>query len=107
MTIEELLIKLNREGYRFEYDPTMPDLRLISKKIDIVIYYDQAAIFADRILHFDKPSKCPVKLYAPTDDNQFAYLISRLNWLRTTEGYHFSEDNRWMPIEQYPPNIDW
>lgn len=102
MTIEELLIKLNAEGFRFEYDPTMPDLKVISKKLDIIIFYDEAAFFADRILHFDKPSKCPVKLYAPTDDNQFGYLISRLNWLRTTEGYHWYEENGYSEIQKYP-----
>jgi hypothetical protein len=107
MRISELLFELNSLKMRFEYDPEAPDLMLISTRMDIIIFYDEVNIFADRIEFWDKPSKCPVKLPYPQNDDQLEHLELRLEWLSTSEGYEYASDNPYKVIEKYPDLDEW
>jgi hypothetical protein len=102
MNIQELLFELNSLKMRYECDIKFPDVRLISTRNDTIIYFDGNIIFADRIDNFDKPSKCPVKLPAPQDEEQLEYLEIRLNWLASDEGLEYSKNNGYTDIEVYP-----
>ena len=101
MTIDELMCGLNNLKMRYVLHPYDPDVKLISMREDILIYYDGVAIFADRIDHFDKPSKCPVKLMYPENEDEWEYLELKLKWLATKEGYDFARNNAWVPIDEY------
>jgi hypothetical protein len=60
-------------------------------------------IAIDREDCFDKWSKCPIVLPFPENEKQVQFLIDKINWLKTDEGYKVSneyETDLW--ITSYP-----
>lgn len=64
----------------------------------IDLYYYNA-IYVDHKELYDKPRKCPIFLPIPTTQQQVDFLISKLQWLMTEEGYSASdkyETEKWV-----------
>jgi hypothetical protein len=65
--------------------------------------YLDGKISIDREDCFDKWSKCPINLPFPENDKQVQFLIDKINWLKTEEGYKVSNEydfDNW--IKKYP-----
>lgn len=63
-------------------------------------------IAIDYIDLFDKYSRCPINLIIPETDAELNYLLQKIMWLRTPEGYKTSKKyitRDW--ITEYPESI--
>jgi hypothetical protein len=63
-------------------------------------------IAIDRNDCFDKWSKCPINLPFPENDKQKQFLIDKINWLKTDEGYKASNEyefEKW--VADYPEEM--
>lgn len=66
-------------------------------------WYIDGRIAIDREDCFDKWSKCPVNLPFPENEKQLQFLLDKMNWLKTDEGYKVSNEydfDNW--IKEYP-----
>jgi len=65
--------------------------------------YIDGKVAIDRNDCFDKWSKCPICLPFPENEKQTQFLLDKMNWLKTEEGYRASnryEFDKW--VKEYP-----
>lgn len=75
-----------------DFDVDFLRFRLTGQGLSGYIHYDayndrEWRIFVDRKGLFDKYSKCPIQLIFPKNNKQLDYLLDKLAWLETKEGY--------------------
>lgn len=66
-------------------------------------YYIDGRISIDREDCFDKWSKCPICLPFPKDEKELQFLLDKIDWLKTSEGYKASNEydmDKW--VSKYP-----
>ena len=59
---------------------------------DSINTYLKGKISVDRKDCFDKYSKCPISLPLPQNKEQMDFIIDKLKWLRSDEGYKSSDE---------------
>jgi len=60
----------------------------------------------DNIECFDKLSKCPYSFPIPQTEAQFQYILEKMKYLATPDGYDKSNAYELPAEEQYPENIE-
>lgn len=112
MNFDETVKLFERLGYRVELSKH-PYLFAIVKDSNLRIgfcepngksySYIDGKIAIDREDCFDKWSKCPIDLSFPKNGKQIQFLIDKINWLKTDEGYKASNGydfDNW--VKEYP-----
>lgn len=117
MNFDELVKWFKNIGYKLDVieDKHLDYKRFaISKNMGLVIgfcepndeksySYIDGKIAIDRNDCFDKWSKCPINLPFPENDRQLQFLLDKINWLKTEEGYKVSNEydfDNW--VRDYP-----
>lgn len=67
--------------------------------------YIDGKICFDNVKCFNKFSECPYSFPIPTTENQFGYVLSKLKYLSTAEGYKRSKYYALKWEDSYPDNI--
>ena len=108
MSLKELVKWFKKQGYTL--DRSTNGYAVTGNGIRGVIWYkpfesrtDDRQIQLDRTDCYDKPSKCPISLPLPATPEQLDFLKSKIDWLKTPEGYDVSNEldyDNWA--EAYP-----
>ena len=95
MDLNTILYQLKNAG---KYNVNRKDNRFIITGYGVQGYIDNPYdnpedfyLFVDCKRLFDKYSKCPIQVKLPLTGEQFVYVLSKMQWLNTEEGYNASK----------------
>lgn len=93
----------NKEGYLFAAVGGKWIMGGFADKGSINAYINGKIAF-DNVKCFDKLSKCPYILPLPKNEAQFNYVLEKMQYLATPDGYKRSNECALKPESKYPSN---
>lgn len=114
---DNLVKKLRKNGYKVNVSLVDAGYRFAKVKGKWIIAgfcepnngksysYIDGKICFDNVKCFDKWSKCPYSFPIPKTENQFEYILSKMRYLASPEGYKKSNEYGLKYETKYPENI--